>query len=96
MDDLNQLTWNFLVKLEPRLGQLHLDCRFADKRDPGGFDGERAWNGTPDVPGLKDRLEHLVGEKAEGQDPRILSSEAYQIAYAECFGVLPPNRSGTG
>jgi hypothetical protein len=96
MEDLNQLNWNLLVKLEPRLGQLHLDCRFADKREPGGFDRDLAWNGTPDAPGLKQRLEHLVGAQAEGQDPRIQSNEAYQIASTECFGVLPPNRAGMG
>jgi hypothetical protein len=96
MEDLNQLTWNLLVKIEPKLGQLHLDCRFADKREPGGFNVERAWNGTPDAPGLLQRLEHLVGAQAEEQDPRILSNEAYQIAYAECFSALPPNRAGIG
>ncbi len=78
MDEAQALTWNELVRLEPQLGQLHLDCRFADHRDPNGFDAEVAWNGTPDIPGLKQRLEHLVGAKAEGRDPRILSQQAYE------------------
>jgi len=82
--------------LEPKLGQLHLDCRFADHRDPNGFDKEQAWNGTPDIPGLKYRLEHMVGRSAVGQDSRILSSEAYDLAYQECYRALPPNRPGNG
>jgi hypothetical protein len=96
LDEAQALTWNELVRLEPRLGQLHLDCRFADHRDPNGFDAALAWNGTPDRPGLKQRLEHLVGAKAERQDPRILSPQAYELAVAECVRVLPPTRPGAG
>lgn len=94
MDDSQVLTWTQLVGLEPRLGQLHLDCRFADHREPNGFDAELAWNGSLNVPGLKYRLEQLVGAKAEGQDPRILSRQAYDLASAECYQALPPNRPG--
>ena len=96
MDEAQPVTWNELVRLEPGLGQLHLDCRFADHRDPNGFDRELAWNGTPALPGLKQRLEHLAGPKAEKQDPRLLSPEAYEIAAAECRQALPPNRPGIG
>ena len=94
MDEAQTLTWNELIRLEPGLGQLHLDCRFADHRDPNGFDAELAWNGTSGVPGLKQRLEHLVGPKADKQDPRILSLQAYELAVAECYQALPPNRPG--
>ncbi len=94
MDHTQPVTWSLLVILEPRLGQLHLDCRFADHRDPDGFDPELAWNGSPDMPGLKHQLEHLVGAKAEGQDPLILSSQAYDLASTECRKVLPASRPG--
>ncbi len=96
MNELQDLTWAELVRLEPGLGQLHLDCRFADHRDPSGFDAGLAWNGTPDIPGLKQRLEHLVGKKAEKQDPCILSQQAYDLAVAECYRALPPDRPGNG
>jgi hypothetical protein len=96
MDDTLALTWNQLVRLEPRLGQLHLDCRFADRRDPNGFDPEAAWNGSADLPGFKTRLGLLVGAQAEGQDPLIISSQAYDLASAECHQALPPNRVGSG
>jgi hypothetical protein len=96
MDDPTALTWNQLVKLEPRLGQLHLDCRFADRRDPNGFSAETAWNGTPDVPGLKDRLLQLVGVNAEVQDPLLLSTQAYDLASRECRQALPPDRPAVG
>ena len=96
MDKEQALTWNELVRLEPGLGQIHLDCRFADHRDPNGFDADLAWNGTPDVPGLKHRLEHLVGARAERQDARILSLQAYELAVTECYQALPPNRPGDG
>lgn len=95
MDDIQVLTWSQLVRIEPGLGQLHLDCRFADHHNPEGFDAEQAWNGSGDVPGLKHRLEQLVGDKAESQDPRVKSRQAYDIANQECFQTLPPNRPGT-
>lgn len=94
MDEPQALTWNDLVRLEPGLGQLHLDCRFADRRDPAGFDPDLVWNGTTAAPGLKLRLERLVGAKAEKQDPRLLSPQAYELAAAECVRALPPNRAG--
>lgn len=96
MENEQVLTWNELIRLEPGLGQLHLDCRFADRRDPSGFDPDLAWNGKPDAPGLKYRLEHLVGANAEKPDPRILSPQAYELAVAECYKALPPNRPGDG
>lgn len=96
MDDSQVLTWAQLVQLEPALGQLHLDCRFADRRNPDGFDAAQAWNGTSDVPGLKQRLDQLVGANAEKQDPRILSQQAYELAVAECYQALPPNRTADG
>lgn len=96
MDDSQALTWSQLVRLEPGLGQLQLDCRFADHRNSSGFDAELAWNGTADAPGLKQRLELLVGANAEKQDPRILSQQAYELALAECYRALPPNRPGDG
>lgn len=96
MDDQQLLTWAQLVRLEPGLGQLHLDCRFADHRDPDGFDAEIAWNGTPAIPGFKQRLDHLVGSKADRQDPMLQSLEAYELAVEECHNALPPNRLGNG
>ena len=94
MDESQVLTWTQLVKLEPRLGQLHLDCRFADHHDPSGFDAELAWNGSLTLPGLKNRLDLLVGPNAEVQDPRIRTSQAYALASEECQQALAPNRSG--
>jgi hypothetical protein len=94
LETTQALTWNDLVRLEPGLGQLHLDCRFADRRDPTGFDAELAWNGTAGEPGFKHRLEHLVGVKAENQDPLLVSPQAYELAVAECVRALPPNRAG--
>ena len=98
MDDSQAFTWDQLVRLEPGLGQLRLDCRFADHRDPRGFDAEAAWEGAEGSPGLKNRLERLVGANAEkqDQDPRILSPQAYELAVAECYRALPPNRPGQG
>lgn len=93
MDESQILTWTQLVRLEPRLGQFHLDCRFADHHEPDGFDAELAWNGTQTVPGLKHRLDLLVGAHADGQDPRIRTSQAYDLACEECLKALPPNRS---
>jgi hypothetical protein len=96
MDDSQALTWDQLVRLEPGLGQLRLDCRFADHRDPHGFDAKAAWEGAGGSPGFKQRLELLVGANAENQDPRILSPQAYELAVAECYRALPPNRPGDG
>jgi hypothetical protein len=96
MDDTKALTWDQLVRLEPGLGQLRLDCRFADRRDPDGFDAEAVWNGTVANPGLKQRLENLVGAKAVQQDTLLLSLEAYELAAAECHQALPPSRPGNG
>ncbi|MCL4562110.1 MAG: hypothetical protein M1281_16055 [Chloroflexi bacterium] len=90
------MTWTQLVGLEPRLGQLLLDCRFADRGNPDGFDAELAWDGSPDVPGMKERLENLVGGGANSEDPTIRSHQAYDLASAECRQALPPNRSGIG
>lgn len=94
MDESQTLTWTQLLKLVPELGQVHLDCRFADHRDPNGFDAELAWNGSLNLPGLKHRLDLLVGVNAEGQDPRIKTSQAYALASEECHKALAPNRSG--
>jgi hypothetical protein len=96
MDEPKTLTWDQLVRLEPGLGQLRLDCRFADRREPGGFDAEATWNGTAANPGLKQRLDILVGANAVQQDMLLLSAEAYELAAAECRQALPPNRPGNG
>ncbi len=96
MDEPKALTWDQLVRLEPGLGQLRLDCRFADRRDPDGFDADATWNGTAANPGLKQRLEILVGANAVQQDTLLLSLEAYELAAAECRKALPPNRPGNG
>jgi hypothetical protein len=96
MDESQALTWAQLVRLEPGLGQLRLDCRFADHREPNGFSAEAAWNGTAENPGLKQRLEQFVGPKAERQDACLQSLQAYELAVAECHEALPPNRQGIG
>jgi hypothetical protein len=96
MDDPRALTWSELVRLEPRVGQLRLDCRFADHGDPNGFNRELAWEGSPGVSGLKERLDSLLGEKADTEDPILRSNQAYQIASEECHQALPPNRTGIG
>ena len=93
MNENQELSWAQLVRIEPRLGQLHLDCRFADHYDPNGFDAEMAWNGSATLPGLKQRLDQLVGGNAEGEDLQIRSSQAYELAMAECHLALPSNRA---
>jgi hypothetical protein len=87
-----QPTWFELVALEPRLAGLLADAgRAADGDRLGVYCAERAWHGWCGRPGLKARLQELVGwgSRREGV---LGGAQAYEVAYAVVCGALPPCR----
>jgi hypothetical protein len=89
------LTWNTLVELEPRLPQLyHRAKAIKDHRRTKSFCANQVWYGTAYSGSLKDRLCVLVGwERLGSGDPRLKTSEAYDLAYDKLYDVLPACRN---
>jgi hypothetical protein len=79
--------WKELVAIEPELAKLYEEV--CSLKDPGGrsFCAEAVWHRQ-----LKARLTWLVGFRAHGDDPRLRSMAAYDIAFETVYGALPPCR----
>lgn len=77
-----------LATIEPRLAELLKEARAV--KDPGGrsFCANHVWYKRG---GFKDRLIKLVGWYAN--DPRLKTSEAYDVAYRKIYDVLPACRN---
>ncbi len=89
MRSTNNSTWDGLVMIEPRLGQLLDDASHAGSSDPR-FCAVAAWYGYDDGVGFKGRMYRLVGFRAH--DPRLQTMQAYEIATEKIYGALPPCR----
>jgi hypothetical protein len=78
-----KLTWQELVKREPRLRDLLREARAVDDSDPH-FCANEVWYRH-----FKPALCELVGWDARVQDGVVNSSEAYDIAYDKIYNALP-------
>lgn len=75
------MTWDQVVKIEPRLLKLY-ECARSHKSTKG-FCAHRIWYGRD---GLKSQMMELVGYGIPG----VLGSEgAYDIAYQKIYNALP-------
>jgi hypothetical protein len=76
------MTFEDLQRIDPRLRELAVDiCRVKDA-GPYGFCANYVWGRE-----FKPRMVDLVGWDAT--DPRLTSSEAYNVAYAYLYDLLP-------
>ena len=94
--DNRLLTWDEIVKLEPRVGELYRDVRKArDDKSKPSFCANAVWYGYRGHPGFKHRVEQLVGfETGPKQlDPRLRTMEAYDLVYQKCYKALPNCRN---
>jgi hypothetical protein len=78
-----QITWQQIVRAEPRLIVLLQEAKSVDDTDPH-FCANEVWYAQG---GLRDRLTELVGWGA--QNPVLRTSEAYDVAYNKVYGALP-------
>lgn len=81
------MTWNEMTAIEPALQELYLEAK--SKRPAKGFCANRTW-----YLGMKGRLCQLVGFTA--RDPRLASSDCYDIAYRKVYEALPNCRHKGG
>src|SRR5215467_6291400 len=91
--NIDNLTWERLCELEPRLLALHRRAKAIkdDERKPW-FCANDVWYGRGSNEGLKEELRNLVGWRRKGH-PILGSSEAYDVAYDTVYDVLPPCRN---
>jgi len=89
-----KITWSLLCDLEPRLIHLLAKVRGIedDKRKPS-FCANSIWYGEYGQEGIKPRLVQLVGWQAMGSDPRLKTTQAYDLAYKKLYNLLPPCRN---
>jgi hypothetical protein len=79
----NDLTFDLLVRLEPRLLTLVQEAALV-KDDADNFCANEVWSEQ-----FKPRLMQLVGWYAEGTHPHLNSHAAYEIAYDIIYQTLP-------
>jgi hypothetical protein len=84
VETAQQITWDLLTELEPRLLQLYREAK-AIKATGRHFCANRVWYSQ-----FKPELIYLVGWYARGQDPRIGTDEAYDLATRKIYNALPP------
>lgn len=88
------VTWAELVIREHRLAQLKRRVELA--RDDGtapSFCADAHWFGKGDrLPGLRSRLELLVGPASRTDDPILRTQAALDVATATLRALLPPCR----
>ncbi len=86
------LTWEKLVEIEPRLGQLLAEVRkVKDDKQMAGFCANNVWFGNNRHHGFKPRMYVLVGRASV--HPQLRSSTAYSMAYAKLYDALPSCRN---
>lgn len=83
-----------LVKLQPRLNDLRAEIRSIQHRAlPQYFCANAVWYGEragyDGYPGIKPRVEELVGWHAGHPDTLVNSQEAYHVAYNSLYELLP-------
>lgn len=90
------MTWDELVRLEPRLLDLEREVRAIrdDKRKPS-FCANAVWlgYGIPGLAGLKLKMTRLVGWEARGKAEGLHTERAYDVAYSHLYGLLPDCRN---
>jgi hypothetical protein len=90
--DAENLTWEQLTELEPRLLRLYERARaFKDNRRSRSFCANAVWYGRGSHEGLKSELCALVGWAVRrlGSDLRLATPQAYSLAYSRIYDALP-------
>jgi len=78
----NNMTFEELIKIEPRLGDLRNEAVKIMANSPGRYwERNKVWYHD-----LKPRFKHLVGFMAE--KPELRTSEAYDTAYMSFCEIL--------
>ena len=88
-----RLTWELLVDLEPKLGDLL--SAIESVPDIGQtFCANAVWYGYNDKPvgGFKAMVCRLVGWDRVRPPTELMSIEAYDLAYQTCYDALPDCR----
>ncbi len=83
------LTWDDLVRAEPRLAVLRAEVEQITAGDGQRFCANEHWYGYNGQPGIKRELVRLVGFRAENPDPVLHSIAAYDATYQELYALLP-------
>lgn len=91
-----EITWELLVRLEPRLTDLLVGARFAGTGFPEycKFD---AWYGKGNTVGFKLLVTRLAGFEASLEShPLLRTTSAYDIAYKMILNAMPDCRGSCG
>lgn len=89
------ITWELLCKLEPELKALLKEIKAVkDYKTRPSFCANAVWYGYSAEPyNFRWQLMGLVGWEARGEDPRLHTEEAYDLAYRKCYAALPNCRN---
>jgi hypothetical protein len=79
-----------LVEVEPALAGLYQEAQAHRRTADGPFCANAVWYGYAGFPGIKPRLERLVGSDALRRQLR--TSHAYDVAYDTLYELLPDCR----
>ncbi len=89
----NKITWAELIVLEPRLVELEKRIKSVKKEERGNkfFCANWTWYNY-----FKGDVCSLVGwEIWRGANPKLATSEAYDVAYHHLYELFPPCRDCT-
>ena len=85
-----KLTWQDLCEIEPRLQDLLSEVkRIKDDKNEPYFCANEFWYGYHGRPSIKAKMSALVGWTAPGQDPRLKTTQAYDVALQTLYNALP-------
>jgi hypothetical protein len=83
------ITWDELVELEPRLLDLEKDVKSVkDDQSRESFCANDVWYGI-----FRSDLSSLVGRYSRGNDAKLRTPYAFEVAYNHLYELLPPCRN---
>lgn len=86
------VTWKMLIELEPRLIDLERRIKaIKDNKKKPSFCANWFWYSSPNR--FRNHMSDLVGWDAEGDNPILKSSKAYDVAYEHLYSLLPNCRN---
>jgi len=89
----NNLSWELLCELEPRLLVLLAEVKsIKDDKSKPYFCANSVWYGHGNNVSIKNKMCELVGFNARGGDQRLHTCEAYDIALQKLYYALPDCR----
>ena len=95
IDNTENVTWAELAEIEPELLIIEANLKaIKDNKRNKSFCANAIWFGYPGhSPSYKMWMHRLVGSYVRKDNPRLITSEAYDCAYHHLYDILPDCRN---